>query len=111
MTSDEPLTIAGRVEGSISVNGHPLTITQDGNVSADAAADTILIEGTAKGKLNATTRLALRATANVTGEIFAPILSVAEGAVVHARIDTGSRKGASSRSVLKAAEVPPGKTA
>ena len=96
ITADEALVIAGRVEGSITVKGHALTITQEGNVIADAAADTILIEGTAKGKLNATTRMTLMATSTVSGEIHAPGLSVAEGAIVHAKIDTGARKGVSA---------------
>jgi cytoskeletal protein CcmA (bactofilin family) len=109
ITSDEPLMVAGRVEGSISVNGHALTITQDGNVKADAAAETILIEGAANGRLSATTRMILRATSTVTGEILAPALAVAEGATVHARIDTGARKGAVPRPVVKAAvEAAPG---
>jgi cytoskeletal protein CcmA (bactofilin family) len=97
ITSDEPLTIAGRVEGSITVNGHALNITQDGNVKADAGADTILIEGTANGRLTATTRIVLHAAATVVGEIVAPALSVAEGATVNARIDTGSRKGSAAK--------------
>jgi cytoskeletal protein CcmA (bactofilin family) len=92
VTSDEPLTIAGSVEGSVTVNGHALTVTEDGSLNADATADTILIEGTAKGQLKATTRMTLRPTSTVTGDIHAPTLSIAEGAKIHGRIDAGARK-------------------
>jgi cytoskeletal protein CcmA (bactofilin family) len=101
ITSDEPLTIAGSVEGSVSVNGHSLTITAEGNLNADATADNILIEGTAKGHLCATTRMTLRASSTVTGDIVAPALSVAEGAKIQGRVEAGSRK-----SVRQAAATP-----
>jgi cytoskeletal protein CcmA (bactofilin family) len=92
VTSDEPLTIAGSVEGSVTVNGHSLTITAEGNLNADATADTILIEGTAKGNLFATTRMTLRASSTVTGEILAPSVSIDEGATIQGRVEAGTRK-------------------
>jgi cytoskeletal protein CcmA (bactofilin family) len=92
VTSDEPLIIAGSVEGSVSVNGHALTITQEGKLNADATADTILIEGTAKGRLNATSRMTLQSSSTVTGDILAPTLVIAEGATIHGRVEAGARK-------------------
>jgi cytoskeletal protein CcmA (bactofilin family) len=92
ITSDEPLTIAGSVEGSVSLNGHQLTITTDGSVNADITAETILVEGRVKGSLRAATRLVLQSGSNVNGEIHAPRLSIAEGASVQGRVDTGGRK-------------------
>jgi cytoskeletal protein CcmA (bactofilin family) len=96
ITSDEPLTVAGTVEGSITINGHQLTITEDGTVNADATAETILIEGRAKGNLRAATRLILKSNSNVTGEIHAPTLSIAEGARIQGRVEAGTRKAAKS---------------
>ena len=94
ITSDEPLTVSGSVEGSITVNGHELTITQEGAVNADASADSILIEGKAKGTLRASTRMTLKSTSTVTGEIQAPTLSIAEGATIQGRVEAGGRKKA-----------------
>jgi cytoskeletal protein CcmA (bactofilin family) len=94
ITSDEPLTIAGSVEGSVSVNGHSLTITREGNLNADATADTILIEGTAKGRLSAASRMTLEASSTVTGDILAPALLIAEGATIHGRVEAGPKKSA-----------------
>ena len=94
VTADQPFTVAGTVEGTISVNGHPLTITAEGTLLADAEADTILVEGTAKGSLTAKSRMTLRNTANVTGEIHAPVLAVAEGATIQGKVDAGTSKKA-----------------
>jgi cytoskeletal protein CcmA (bactofilin family) len=92
VTADEPLTVAGSVEGSITITGHGLTITSDGNIKADATAETILIEGSANGRLTATTRMTLKDTSVVSGEIHAPALAVAEGATIQGKIDTGNAK-------------------
>jgi cytoskeletal protein CcmA (bactofilin family) len=92
VTADEPLTVAGKVEGSITVSGHTLTITAEGVIQADATADTILIDGSANGCLTAVTRMTLRDTSTVSGEIHAPTLSVAEGAKIQGRIVAGGKK-------------------
>ena len=94
ISADEPLTIAGSVEGSVSINGHELTITQDGTVNADITAETILVEGRAKGSLRAATRLILKSGSSVNGELHAPTLSIAEGANIQGKVDTGGRKAA-----------------
>ena len=88
ITADEPLVVAGRVEGSITVTGHSLTITEDGEVEAEAAAETIVIDGTARGRFHANGRVALCETATVVGDIIAASLAVADGATVQGRIDT-----------------------
>jgi cytoskeletal protein CcmA (bactofilin family) len=92
VSAEEPFTVAGIVEGTITVNGHPLTITAEGTLNADAMADTILVEGTATGRLTAKARMTLGNTASVTGEIHAPVLVAAEGATIQGKVDAGSRK-------------------
>ena len=96
ITAEEPLVVAGRVEGALTVTGHVLSIAPEGQVDADLVADTIVIDGMVKGRLRATTRLTVRETATVIGEIVAPALAVAEGAMVQGRIDSGSRQGGSA---------------
>jgi cytoskeletal protein CcmA (bactofilin family) len=92
VTADEPLTVAGMVEGTITVNGHPLTITAEGTLNADAMADAILVEGTVTGSLIAKSRMTLRNASKVTGEIHSPVLAVEEGATIQGKVDAGSRK-------------------
>jgi cytoskeletal protein CcmA (bactofilin family) len=94
VTAEEPLIISGHVEGSITVTGHGLTIASDGHVDADTRAETIVIDGTAAGRLQANERITLRDTATVIGDIVAAALAIAEGATVQGRIESGSRKAA-----------------
>jgi cytoskeletal protein CcmA (bactofilin family) len=92
INSDEPLTIAGRVDGTIRVNGHSLTIDGAGHVNADVQADSIVVAGQVTGALVATTRLVVRETATVEATLTAPVLSVADGAEIRGRIDVAGRK-------------------
>ena len=92
VTSQEPLTVAGHVDGSVEVTGHPLTIVQDGRAKGTLLAPTIVVSGSVDGSLCASDKVVVSATAVIEGDISAPVLSVAEGARVQGRIDTGERK-------------------
>jgi len=92
VTSAEPLTIAGHVDGSVDVQGHPLTILESGHVDATVQAETIVVAGSVNGLLSAATRVVVRETAIVEGDVTAPKVSLADGATVHGRIETAGRK-------------------
>jgi cytoskeletal protein CcmA (bactofilin family) len=92
ITSSEPLTIAGRVEGSVTVTGHTLTIAAGSHLTATVSADSIVVAGSVKGKLTASTRIVLRETASVEGEASAPSVNMVEGATVHGRIETSKKR-------------------
>lgn len=88
----EPFLIAGRVEGTIEVEQHTLTIAPDASVYAAITAESVVIEGTVQGDLAAINKIAIQPTANVEGECSAPIVSIADGAMVQGRIETTQRK-------------------
>jgi cytoskeletal protein CcmA (bactofilin family) len=90
--SEEPLTIAGHVDGSVEVVGHPLTIAESGKATAALLAATIVVSGAVQGSLCANDRIIVSETAVVEGDLAAPAVRVADGAKVHGRIDTGDRK-------------------
>jgi cytoskeletal protein CcmA (bactofilin family) len=96
ITADEPLTIAGRVDGTISIPGHALTINDAGSLNADVHADAVVVSGHVTGSLVATTRIAIRATAVVDGDLCAPVLKVEEGAEVRGRLDIEGSKTAAA---------------
>ena len=77
--ADEDLMIRGHIEGSIT-HSQRLTICRDGHVKADIEGQVIAVEGTVEGDLNATTSVAIMETANLTGDVCAPSVSVVEGA-------------------------------
>jgi cytoskeletal protein CcmA (bactofilin family) len=84
----EPLIVAGQVDGTVEVNGHPLTIDTGGAIEATVSADTIIVSGRASGLLTATAKIVIENSATVNGDVAAPSVSLAEGAVVNGRIET-----------------------
>jgi cytoskeletal protein CcmA (bactofilin family) len=92
VTSQEPLTIAGHVEGSVEVVGHALTIAEGGKATASLLAATIVVSGAVQGSLCANDKIVVSETAVIEGDLAAPAVSVADGAEVRGRIDTGDRK-------------------
>ena len=97
VAADEPLTIAGRVSGPITVSGHMLTIEAGAHTEADITADTIVISGDSHGCLTATVRIVVGGTATIVGNLSAPTISVADGALVHGRVDAMGRPGSALR--------------
>src|SRR5436305_13923184 len=85
--STENLTIDGRVEGTIELGDHSLTIGAGASVEADLAAKTIVISGAVAGNVVASVKVELQPTASVTGDIVSPVIAMAEGAVVVGKLD------------------------
>jgi cytoskeletal protein CcmA (bactofilin family) len=82
ISAKEPLTVSGRVDGSISAPGCVVTIEAGAHVTADVTAGGIVVAGTVKGSLVAEERIALRSGAEVAGDLRAPRMAVEDGARV-----------------------------
>lgn len=87
ISSREPLTIAGRVDGVIDGDGHAITIEAGAHVTADIAASAIVIAGCVTGSMTAAERIAIRAGAEVEGDLKAPRIAIDDGAVVHGKVE------------------------
>jgi cytoskeletal protein CcmA (bactofilin family) len=87
ITADEPLTIAGHVDGTVSIPGHSLTIDDAGQVNGDLQADAVIVSGHVTGSVVATSRIAIRGTAIIDSNLSAPVLRVEEGAEVRGKLD------------------------
>jgi len=83
---DEDLRIDGRIEGAVQLPQHELTIGESGRVQAQIFARSVVVHGRVTGNVTATERVELQATGAVDGDIRAPRLVVAEGAVVNGAI-------------------------
>ena len=92
VTAREPFLVSGHVEGTIAVDGHPLTVSEGATVDATIVADTAVIQGHVKGDLTATAKIVVQSTATLEGEFSAPTISIAEGATIHGKVETTSRK-------------------
>jgi len=91
ITAKEPLTISGRVDGTIEVQGHIITVEAGAHVSADIAAMGIVVGGSVKGSIVAENRVQLRAGAEVEGDITSPRISVEDGAFLRGKVQVGGQ--------------------
>lgn len=87
IVSQENLTIDGQIEGTIEVGDHSLVIGAGAAVKADLIAKTITVSGAVVGNVTATEKVVLQPSASVDGDIAAPRLSMADGAVVKGKVD------------------------
>ena len=92
LTSLEDMTIDGRVEGTIEVRDHDLTIGPDADIQANISARVVTVLGSVTGTITAATKVDLHETGSVTGDINCPRLVIADGATFHGRADTGLAK-------------------
>jgi cytoskeletal protein CcmA (bactofilin family) len=91
LSAEEDLLIQGRVEGTIT-HTQRLTVGPQGTVKANIRAQLIIVEGTVDGDLTADKSVFVKESAKVVGNIFAPTVSILEGASFSGRIDMDGKK-------------------
>lgn len=87
LRAQEDVVIAGRIEGTIIVDGHLVMVEPGGHVAADVTARGIVVSGHVNGTLIAEERIELRSSAQVEGEITAPRIAMADGAIFRGRVE------------------------
>ena len=92
VVSREDLVIDGKVEGTIEVGDHNLTIGSGAEVVADLVAKNITISGQVKGDVVGAGTVELKSSAKVEGDINAPKFVMEEGATLSGKVDTGAKK-------------------
>lgn len=92
VTSAGDLVIDGRVEGSIEIGNHNLTIGESAAVVADLIARDVTVAGTVKGNVLGSGKVELKKNSTVEGDITAPRFAMEEGAVLIGKVDMGERK-------------------
>ncbi len=99
LSGEEDLLIQGRVEGTVDLKGHHLTVGKLGVVKANLKAKTITIEGSVEGDLFAQERICIKASSEVTGNLVADRVTLEDGARFRGTIDMESNKKAETRSL------------
>ncbi len=89
VTGDEDLLIQGRIDGSVDLKQHSVTIGREGDVKADVAARVIVVEGRVQGNLAADEQVVLKSSAQVQGDIVAPRVVLEDGARFRGGVDMG----------------------
>jgi cytoskeletal protein CcmA (bactofilin family) len=85
LAGDGDFHIAGRFEGDINVTGRVL-VGEGAEVDANINARAIVVGGTVRGNLSATTRVEILPTGTLTGTLRTGSFSAADGAAVKGEI-------------------------
>ena len=87
VTGDEDLVIQGKVEGTIDLNDHEVSVGQSGQVFADIKAKVIKIDGEVTGDIAGNEKVVISKSGNVRGNIVAPRVTLEDGAIFKGSID------------------------
>jgi len=91
VTGDEDLLIQGRIEGTVDLKQHNVTVGPEGRVKADLKGRTVTIEGEVDGDVRGQEQVALRASSKVNGDIVAPRVVLEDGASFLGSIDMSGK--------------------
>jgi cytoskeletal protein CcmA (bactofilin family) len=86
LISSEDITIAGRIEGDVTVKGHNLTIASRASVRGNIVARAVVVHGEVIGTITSEGRIEVGETGSIEGDIEAPRMVVTEGATLRARV-------------------------
>jgi cytoskeletal protein CcmA (bactofilin family) len=92
VSAKEPLTVAGRIVGTIDSSGQRLTVTESGRIEGDVVAHTMIVAGHVTGRIDAGGLVVVQCTATVEGDLTAPAVTVDDGARLHGRLEISGRK-------------------
>jgi cytoskeletal protein CcmA (bactofilin family) len=82
----DQLSVEGKVTGKIASASGTLTIGETGQIEAQVDVGTCIIHGSLVGDLIAKSRVEIRRTGKVHGDVITPVLIVEEGAVFNGAI-------------------------
>jgi cytoskeletal protein CcmA (bactofilin family) len=87
VTGAESIFIDGRVEGTISVPDHCITVGHNGRVVANLTAKEVVIMGKVQGNVQCIDRLDIRSDGVLSGDVITHRVSVEEGAILKGGIE------------------------
>jgi cytoskeletal protein CcmA (bactofilin family) len=91
LSGDEDVLVEGQVEGEIRIS-RDLRVGAGGVVKAKVSAQSIIVSGEVVGDCEATGRVELQSTGKLTGNIRAPKIVIAEGAMFRGNSDMSGKK-------------------
>jgi cytoskeletal protein CcmA (bactofilin family) len=106
ISGDEDLHIEGKVEGTIDLKAHVLSVGSSGRVSADVNAKVVNIDGEVAGDITGNEKVVISKSGNVRGNIVAPRVTLEDGAIFKGSIDMDPGEVAPKKAAA-AAEKPP----
>ena len=83
----EDLVIDGKVDGTIELPQHVLTVGPTGRVNAQLSAKSVVVLGKVNGSIQASELVRIGDAGSVEGAVSAPRLAMADGAQLQGRVD------------------------
>ena len=87
ISGKEDLVIEGKVEGTVSLEGHNLKIGSSGILNANIKATSVHIEGEVTGDITGIEKVIVTKQGKVNGDIKAPRVTLEEGGKIKGSID------------------------
>lgn len=110
VTGAVDLHVEGFVDGEIAVTGD-VTVDAHGLVGASVQGRRLLVRGAVKGDLLGEEAVVLEDGARVVGDVRAPRVAIASGALVRGYVETGEGSGAPARASRAEAAARPARSA
>jgi cytoskeletal protein CcmA (bactofilin family) len=107
VTGDEDVLVEGAIEGQVRIS-RDLRVAASGSVRANIEANSVIVSGEVLGDCTAAVRVDIQATGRLTGNIRAPKIVIAEGAVFRGNSDMSPRQDA--RAGVMSGPTPTDKT-
>ena len=83
----EDLVIDGKVDGTIELRQHVLTVGPTGRVKAELSAKTVVVLGKVSGRITASGLVRIGETGSVEGAVSSPRLVLVDGAQLRGDVD------------------------
>ena len=107
VSGDEDLLIHGKVEGTIDLAAHEVTVGESGQVNADVIARVVKIDGEVSGDVTGKEKVIISSSGNVRGNITAPRVTLEDGGMFKGSIDMSpAESGAKPASIAPKASNP-----
>ncbi len=107
LTGNEDLVVEGKVEGKIALPDNELTVGNNGDVSADVHAKSVVVIGKVSGNVSATEKIEVQASGSVDGDVRAPRLIIQEGAVLNGSVEMTKGSAPAKSSPTPSGSTPP----
>lgn len=102
LSGSEDLTVDGQVEGKIELRQNVLTVGPNGKIRAEIFAKAVVVLGEVVGNITATDKVDIREHGSVEGDLVAPRVGIAEGALFRGSIDMQRGQSAAPRAASPA---------
>src|SRR5262245_18550704 len=106
LSGDEDLTILGKVEGTIQLPKHSVTIGCTAKVTADIRAKAVSVEAEVRGNLQAAEQILSRKTATMLGNRAAPRVGLEDGCRFKGSVDMESSGTTTARPAYTTGKAP-----